>query len=170
MWSSDCSVATPTILHNQHCRQSMFSFRKGNWKKIKNLRVCEFVLCVWIWDLVQFFVWCISWGFDSLWFVLCVCFSVFYMFVFFSSQCRKQGNNFILFSKKHQIENTENKFENKGNNFQTCFWVFFVLKNRKRFSKTAIKQALRERKRERAILCSNWWDYILLTSISCTMC
>ena len=44
-----------------------------------------------------------------------------------------------MFLQKYQFENTENNFENTKNNCQTCFWVFFILKNRKRFLETPYK-------------------------------
>ena len=59
-------------------------------------------------------------SFCSPWFFVCFFFCL-------AHNVENKENNQRLFSKKHQIENMENKFENMRNNCQTCFWVFCFL-------------------------------------------
>ena len=101
MWSLDCRITTITNTIADQFSHLEKEIRKEIFEHT-NLRVCGFVLYVWIWDLIEFIVEYIFWGFVIcyLWivfFVLRKCF-FFVLHDFFV----------LLFSSVHSVENTKN--------------------------------------------------------------
>ena len=69
IWSSDHSSH-----HHQHCCHQ-FSHLKKEIAKKKQMRtqIWGFVLCAWIWDLIQFIMWCIFGGFVICYLLVFLC-------------------------------------------------------------------------------------------------
>ena len=77
---SQCEVLIAALSSSSTLPPIFYLEKEIRGKKFENtnFRVCRFVLCVWIWDLVQFVVWCIFRGF-----VICSLHEVFFFFFFF---------------------------------------------------------------------------------------